>query len=467
MLISFSVKNFLSFKEEVDLHMVASQERIHPHHVLRTPSRNHPNLLRMATVYGANASGKSNLVKAIRFVQDLVVDGVGPDARIPVQRFRLDSACLQEPARFKVEFRVNDTNYAYTLALNPERVLEEELSIVTNVAEALLFSRSTSTQGDVKVKFGIFFSKLPNKDRQFLEFVALGTRPNQLFLHETIERNIDRFRPVYNWFRRTLQIIEPDARYTQLEMRLDADQNFKEFFSRVLKAAGTGISAIKTEEVSLESVGGLSDEQLRDAREQISDNQFIFVRGLGGRRFVLTKRDDEIRILKLTTVRGGRYDLPEATFEIYEESDGTQRLFDLIPMLYDLTIGKNKRVYVVDEIGRSLHPHLTNMIVGMHLDPVNADKQSQLIITTHETNVLDLDMLRRDEIWFVEQREDGSTDLYSLSDFQPRYDKDIRRDYLVGRYGAIPFIGNIHPLRLPSSEVQAADTRKAEETNVS
>lgn len=465
MLIRFSVRNFLSFKEEINLRMVASSERIHPHHVLRTPSRNHPNLLRMAAIYGPNAAGKSNLVKALKFARNLVVEGLGPEARISVQRFRLDSSCLEEPAQFEIEFRVGNINYAYTFAVDPDKVHHEELRTITNSTENLLFSRETSSQGEAKVVFGSFFSRLSEKDRQFLEFIAQGTRPNQLFIRETIERNLDRFRPVYNWFRRTLSIIEPDTGYHFLEVRLDTDESFKEFLVRVLKTAGTGISEIKTEEAGIEALIGLPDELIRDVQERLSEDSYIFIHRIEGRRLAITKRQDELRVLKLATVHGGRNNTTEATFEAHEESDGTQRLFDLVPMLYDLTVGKNKRVYVIDEIGRSMHPHLANMIVNMHLDPGNADKSSQLIITTHETNLLDLDILRRDEIWFTEKKEDGSTDLYSLSDFQPRYDKDIRRDYLIGRYGAIPFIGNIHYLRLPPVN-DLANVQKSEKANV-
>lgn len=467
MLISFSVRNFLSFNQEVELSMVASQERIHPHHVSRTSSRKHPNLLRAAAIYGANASGKSNLVEAIRFVQDLVVEGLGPDSRIPVQRFKLDPSCLHDPAYFKIEFRVNNINYSYRLVIEPEKIIQEDLITTTSTSETILFSRRTSNRGDVQIKFGPFFLKLSEKERQFLEFVAQGTRPNQLFVREARERNVERFRPVYNWFRRTLQLIKPDTEYTQLESRLDTDQTFKDFFCRVLTSAGTGITEIRTEEMSTDSLIGVPEELLQEVREQISGEEIGFVKGIGGRRFALIKRGDELRVLKLTTVHGSSEGRPGATFEIHEESDGTQRLLDLIPMLYDLTVGKRNRVYVVDEVGRSLHPHLTNMLLGAHLDRANADYQSQLIITTHETNLLDLDILRRDEIWFVEKREDGSTDIYSLSDFQPRYDKNIRRDYLIGRYGAIPFIGSIQPLYLFSGNTQNAEVKKSGATNAS
>ncbi|MCG8353391.1 MAG: ATP/GTP-binding protein [Chloroflexales bacterium] len=465
MLIRFSVTNFLSFKEPTELWMVASNERIHPDHVLRSASRNHPNILRMAAIYGSNAAGKSNFVKALKFVRNLVVTRPAPEAKIPLQRFRLDAACLQKPSQFEIEFRVENTNYAYSFSVDSERVLFETLQTTTNVKETLLFSRKTSSTGEVHVSFGPFFSRLKEKDKQFLSFIAQGTRPNQLFLHETVERNVERFHPAYNWFRRTLHLIEPSTGYRFLELRLDTDESFRDFLARVLKTAGTGISAVRTEEAGTEALIGLPEELIADFHEQLSEHKHIFVQAFEGRRFAITKRDDELRVLKLTTVHGNGDGTLGVPFEVHEESDGTQRLFDLIPMLYQLTVSQADKVYVVDEIGRSMHPHLIRMIVDMHLDHANAGKASQLIITTHETNLLDLDILRRDEIWFAEKRLDGSTDLYSLSDFQPRYDKDIRRDYLVGRYGGIPFIGNTRQLRLPAMN-STTSIGKPEEGNV-
>lgn len=464
MLIKFAVANFLSFKEASELRMVASSERIHPHHIVRSSSRNHPNLLRTATIYGANAAGKSNLVKALKFMRHLIVNGTKLEAKIPIQRFRLDSACLQQPSRFEIEFRVEHTNYAYNFSVDTDQVLSEDLHIVTNSSNILLYSRQTSYTKEVAVEFGPFFSQMKEKDRQFLVFIAQGTRPNQLFLHESIERNVKRFRPVYEWFRRTLTIIEPDTEYRSLEMRIGVDEEFRGFLDQLLKTAGTGVSAIRTEEAGSEALAGLPEELLEVAKG-LTEDQHIFMKARNGRRLAITKRNDELCVLKLTTVHDGNHGLSKINFEVHEESDGTQRLFDLMPILYELAFGESERVYVVDEIGRSLHPHLTNMIMAMHLDPANANKASQLIITTHETNLLDLDILRRDEIWFAEKREDGSTDLYSLSDFQPRYDKDIRRDYLVGRYGGIPFIGNPQYLRLPPLN-PATDTNLSEETNV-
>jgi|HigsolmetaAR202D_1030399.scaffolds.fasta_scaffold00471_9 Predicted ATPases len=441
MIISFSVKNFLSFKDEAKLNMCASLERIHSHHVVKTSSRSQPNLLRTAVIYGANASGKSNLVKAIAFVKSLVVEGINSNASIPIQRFRLDSSSLKNPTEFTIEFRVDKTSYSYTILVDAKRVQKEELSIISNSSENLLFSRTTSIDNKVIVEFGSFFAKLTKSKKQFLEFVALGTRSNQPFLYEATQRNVEYFQAAYGWFSDTLQVITPHTDYHFLERRLVVDEDFKNFVARFLKAAGTGITAIRTEEVNPSSVPDLPEELLQEVQESPTDVEvFMFVKARNGRRFTLTKKGDEISLLKLTTSRKRNNEDAEATFEIYEESDGTQRFFDLLPMLYDLSVGKGNRVYVVDEISRSLHPQLTQLIMDTHLARDNADNHSQLIITTHETFLLDLGTLRRDEIWFTEKQEDGSTDLYSLSDFQARYDKDVRRDYLIGRYGAIPFV---------------------------
>jgi uncharacterized protein len=447
MLIRFTVSNFLSFKEPTTFSMVASSERIHPHHVVRTPSRRDPNLLRMGVVYGANAAGKSNLVKALRVVRELVVQTRAPEALLPVRRFRIDPDYLGKPSIFQVEFRINDMNYAYSISTDQRRVHSEELRTTTSTSETLLFKRTTSSTSEVAVHFGSFTDTLDTDHRSFLRFLARGTRPNQLFLRETIERNEELFRPVYNWFDTALAILDPSGVSHQVETLINFDTHFKTFMRDVLVAAGTGITDVVIDEQPFGPDSRIPSDVIEEAQQTLPDGMVWFHYDLYyGERLVLLKRDGELYSLRLMTMHGDR------VFELREESDGTQRLVDLIPMLYSLTVHPSEQVVVIDEIGRSLHPHLTQLLVDMHLDAANAEKRSQLVITTHETNLLDLDILRRDEIWFAEKKRDGSTDLYSLSDFQPRYDKNIRRDYLVGRYGAIPFIGGAAQLQIPAEE---------------
>lgn len=450
MLIRFAVTNLFSFKAKAEFSMLASHERIHPHHVYRTRSRNHPNLLRTAVIYGANAAGKSNLVKAIKLLRRLVVTTSKPETHLPIQRFRLASECEDAATQFEIEFRAGNMNYLYTIAVTPAYVQTEQLAETTHSGENLVFARTTHDDGSVTVDWGRFFNKLPKKEQLFLEFVAKGTRPNQLLLRESIERNVNHFRGAYNWFHRSLHVIEPSTAYRALEARLEVDEQFRDFVARVLKTAGTGIADVRTQNVDLDTLTDIPEEVMAEIREKMSPDQALTLYNSNGVRFFLINEDGHTRAFKLTTTHTGDNSDVEASFDIHEESDGTQRLFDLVPMLYDLTIASNKeRVYIIDEIGRSLHPHLTHMIFKMHLQETNKTQPSQLIATTHETNLLDLEFLRRDELWFVEKRVDGSTDLYSLADFQPRYDKDIQKDYLLGRYGGIPFIGNTQRLRLP------------------
>ncbi|PDW03360.1 AAA family ATPase [Candidatus Viridilinea mediisalina] len=455
MLIRFAVTNLLSFKERVEFTMIASSERIHPHHVYRTASRNHPNLVRAAVVYGANSAGKSNFVQAIKTLRQMVVRTWSPETLLPIKRFKLNPSYIQIPSEFEIEFRTQGINYLYSVSATPNVILQERLATTTNSGEKLLFHRTTDSDRKVSVEWGRSFEQIPSKDKQFLDFVCQGTRPNQLFLRESIERNMDYFRDPYMWFRKSLSIIEPTATYRALESRLETDEAFRNFLARVMNVAGTGITDIQMHDVDIHAVEDLPQTILEEIRENMTSDRSVSLRNNLGLRLFITQGADELRAAKLMTIHRDQESATEVSFDINEESDGTQRLFDLVPMLYDLMAeDKQESVYIVDEIGRSLHPHLTGLIFNLHLDEAYRNQSSQLIATTHETNLLDLSSLRRDEIWFVEKRNDGSSDLYSLVDFQPRYDKDVQHDYLLGRYGGIPFIGNVHRLRLPTSKHQ-------------
>ena len=447
MLIRLRLENLYSFKA-AEFSMVASTERIHPHHIHPARTRNDVRLTRFAAIYGANAAGKSNLVKALGFAKDLVLRGLRPEAKIPVERFRLDPAYAEQPATFALEFKSGGKLYEYGFECDRDRIHREWLQTFTRKTETILFERHTPAEGKTKVKLGPSATALPPDDQAFLEFVARGTRPNQLYVHECIERNVEIFAAPYNWFRHALTLITPDSHPLTIELDLQADETFQTFFSQILQAADTGIYRVTTEKVEWDSPEGkLVREVLKEAPGP-DDADVIYLHNPTGIRFTVINHDDqEQELLKLVTTHRTS-DNQEIPFDIYEESDGTRRLFDLIPLLHELVVAEDERVFVVDEIGRSLHPQLSRLLVELHLSPENQSHPSQLVVTTHETNLLDLDLLRRDEVWFAEKQLDGATDLYSMHDFQPRYDKDVLKDYLQGRYGAIPFLGNIRALGL-------------------
>ena len=449
MIIRLRLENLYSFKA-AELSMVASAERIHPHQVHPARNRNDNRLVRFAAVYGANAAGKSNLVKALKFAQILVLQGLRPETKIPVERFRLDLDYAVQPALFAVEFKYQGKLYEYGFECDRDRIYREWLNTFTRKTEECLFERRTPAKSDkTEITLGKFSDALAPDDQQFLEFVARGTRPNQLYIHECIERNVDTFAAPYEWFRHVLTVITPESHPLSIEFELQEDETIQNFFSQILNAADTGIHRIITQNIEWDSPEGeLIQEVLKDDLSR-NPGDIIYLQHASGMRFTIVNNPDEEipTLLKLVTTHLNA-DGQEISFDIYEESDGTKRLLDLIPLLHELVFSDDERVFVVDEIGRSLHPQLVKLLVELHLNPDNRQHPSQLITTTHETHLLDLDLLRRDEVWFVEKQPDGSSDMYSLYDFQPRYDKDVLKDYLQGRYGGIPFLGNARVLGL-------------------
>ncbi|MBW2166836.1 MAG: AAA family ATPase [Deltaproteobacteria bacterium] len=199
MLVQFTVKNFLSFKEESSLNLLATADAKHPLHLM--PNKKKKSILRTAAVYGANGSGKSNLVKAITFAKSLIVDGTRPDQRIPVTPFKLNEESRKSPSRFEFVINYQDTIYTYGFVVNESEVKEEWLFAIRNVREVRLFERITRSNGKAKVEFGPSLAGKKAKKHQFLSFIAEGTRPNELFLHELYQKNVKDVLPLINWFR--------------------------------------------------------------------------------------------------------------------------------------------------------------------------------------------------------------------------------------------------------------------------
>ena len=436
MLIKFTVENYLSFNGKVELSLVAGKYRSLPHHVIKRKKRNDVNLLKSAVIYGANASGKSNLVKAIDFGRNMIVKGTKAGQQIPTRIFKLDAKNYQQPTKFQYDIKVKGKIYSYGFSLDSRKIHDEWLSLPAKAQETYLFTRKTDSDDRVEVNFGKnLYSTV--KERNFLQFVAQGTRSNQLFLTEAIQRNVKQLKDVYEWFSDRLKIIFPESQVEHLAEILMTDKhNIKNTFLKLLKGFDTGISNIATEQIPLSKVN-LPTEVKEKIEKDLKEDQIAIVREMPTRKtYNISKgKEGEFLAIQLITQHKMKDSKKEVSFELNDESDGTKRIMDFIPALTNLRIEDD--VYIIDEIDRSLHPHLTTAILDIFL---NKDKQhnNQLIVTTHESNLLNLELLRRDEIWFVDKNKDGETTIFSLEEFQPRYDKDIRKAYLLGRFGAIP-----------------------------
>jgi AAA15 family ATPase/GTPase len=412
--------------------------------VIKDPAWNGINLLRSAVIYGANASGKSNLVKAMSFAQDLIVNGTKPRQLIPVTCHKLSRACAELPSKFEFELKCQGQYYAYGFELDARKVHSEWLYRISKNTQRMIFERE-SQEGQVTVEFGEVDFEDKN-DKQFLDFVARGTRPNQLFLTESVDRNVKYFDQVFSWFADALGIIFPRDLYLKFPMGMDKGDAQSNPLLRYLQLFDTGISDFAFEPVDIETElpPDLSEPIKASLSPHLTPEESLTLYVRGNRHYMLHMNENqEIETFKLMArhemAEGGQ----EALLEITDESDGTQRLMDLTPALFELL--NRERVLIVDELDRSLHPNLSYKILEHFLNN-NPEQQSQFIVTTHASNLLNLSLLRRDEIWFVEKDKAGASSLYSLEEFAPRYDKDIRKGYLLGRFGAIPVLGNVSHL---------------------
>jgi len=431
MLIRFRVKNFLSFKDEIELSMVAGKVQQHPNHVIHHPGRQGVDLLRAALIYGANASGKSNLIKAMGFARHMIVDGVRAKASIPRKHFKLDAASIAEPSRFEFEIQYKGKIYVYGFILDSKRIYEEWLYEVRPTSEKTLFRRITLDDETNQVEFGVKASK---KELDLLGLVALGTPPNRLFLRESIERNIKHFADVYEWFDEILVIIYPDSFHSLSPIGTGNKNSFGDLLVKYLEQFSTGVCGYALQPVS-DPLKEIPKELLDKFEQSLNDGDGSTVLNPSGQRYFIIKEAAQLKIYKLLLSHRGKSCSSDVLFEMNEESDGTLRLLDLIPIL---DASKNQNLVVlIDELDRSLHPNLSYEFISTFLQ---ADDQRQIIITTHEATLLDLDLVRRDEVWFVEKNSSGASSIYSLEEFSPRYDKDIRKGYMLGRFGAIPLI---------------------------
>ncbi len=446
MLISFSFGNFLSFRDKMVLSMDPSKSTRFNNHLI-SASKGGLNLLKCAVIYGANASGKSNLVKAFAFFKFFVTVGTKNEkSKIPPVFFLLDEKSKNFPSRFEIEIKLKNKSYAYGFTFVNAVFKEEWLYDISTKSEKLIFFRKTNDQGQTFIDFKNIKFKSP-EEKKFLDFTAKGTRGNLLFLTECINRNvlnnvpgIEVIKNVYDWIANDLKIIFPDSKYKGIEFELMDNKNVKNSYEELLKRFDTYIDSINMVEVNFDDeLRDIPDEVKNKIRDDIEINTSAIISSSDHTTYFIKKESSgNIRAHKLITQHKiSKTEIVD--FEVSDESDGTQRILDFIPMILDFK--NSQRTFIIDELDRSLHTNLSYEIINLLLNEFTQSK-SQIILTTHDTGLLSQELLRKDEIWFVKRGKNKSSELYSLDEFKPRFDKDIRKDYLDGRYGAIPNFPN-------------------------
>lgn len=434
MIVSLKLENIYSFSGETRILFTAGKSDSLPMHVSRAEKRDDISVLRMGLIYGANASGKSNIIKSLALIKDLALNG-WTDRKY--NYFKLTETPA-ERSSIEIEFKIDKQFFAYGVAFCNGGLLEEWLYKTGSRSDSMVFERKRNGENwenDIASQY------VKGKEGKFLKYLIDGTPTKGTFLSEYTNRNgkgIDPIRLARRWFE-NLNIIFPETHRNEFSRHAVGDTQFRNLMGELLQYFGTGISNLCKVESKVEDLGiqNHTRQMVEEALAGEDANKGLILHSDG--RFIFAEKDESMNLRWNELKPVHQNDGSEYIFDLNEESDGTARLFDFIPMLIDMRA--NDAVYVIDEVDRSLHPMLTLKLIEMYDGMLSDDSNMQFICTTHESYLLSSTPVRQDEVWFVEKDTTGASHLTSLCEYKPR--ENYQKGYLNGRYGAIPFFGEL------------------------
>lgn len=415
MLIQFSVKNFMSIKDEITFSMLAGTGEENLDNIITMD--NNDKFLKSTAIYGSNASGKTNFIKAltaaILMVRKSNLRNIN-EPLLEMQPFKFDKSLVKEPCKFEFVFIKNSIKYIYGFSADVNRIYSEYLYQYLSAKPSLVFDRKNVNE-----------YKFTQAEQNKLEELATKNTEKKLFLSTATEWNYEKTKNAFMWFAENIDTYSDylnvgDFAFDKFEN--DKDGSLKKFTINLLKEADIIIKDYNFE------VENINVKNLVAAINNIPvPNENIIQKA--------------IKISTLHEVESEDGKIEKYELDLSSESLGTQSLFFFSPILKDAF--EKGKVIVIDEIDKSLHPLLVEFIIRLFHDTKLNKNNAQLIFNTHDTNLLSLNLFRRDQIWFAEKDiKKGATDLYPLDDFSVRKTDNIQKGYLNGRYGAIPFVAN-------------------------
>ncbi len=415
MLIQFSVNNYRSIKDTISLNMLVSKSK---NDKLKNyfSVRNYK-LLRSAAIYGANASGKSNIVRAMAFMRNFVLNTfkiIQSTDKLPYEPFQLSTETENSSTIFEIVFFKDNIKYRYGFEYDSDTIYSEWLFADEKGKEAKLFVRDID-EGDYvnreNFKEGLKFFDKKNKN--------INISKNQLFVWKCDQENGEISKSILNWFK-NFNVLDGVSIKAHITLDLIGKLNLKKEVLELIKTADIDINDIVIEEeVPLDITNFLLTLKGEMALDKIA------------KKSINTKHK--------------KYDengnvIGEEEFDFSDESKGTRKLFSLAAPIIDTL--QNGKILVIDELEANLHPILTQYLIKLFNDEKSNKTNAQLIFTTHDTNLLKPYLFRRDQIWFSEKNKFSSTEIYSLVEFKGvRASEDFEKQYIQGKYGAIPYIG--------------------------
>lgn len=440
MLLRVSVENYKSFDQKEELSFISSS-KIQANKSHRTKIKQ-TNILKNAVVYGANASGKSNLVKAISFIKKTLLEGLPVSSTNDFCRNSLENE--NRESIFELQFTVDDKFYAYGFsAVLSQRIITEEwlYELMQDGSSHNLFLREKDKSPVIGETVNLSTSERNRFSVYAEDFVSHDI---QLFLTEMnrgkkydAESKLFFFKKTFDWIMNHIVVIYPDIGISNTDAYYSEES--LETISHLIKTFDTGVNEIKTKKITVDEMSKMVPKEIlfeiiNTLKKQMMISNYPQVKMTwrinDGFFNIRINKNQEIEITTLVL----KHNASLFDFSFEEESDGTKRLFDLIDMLMNK---EEDTIFVVDELERSLHPKLTEHFLKLFMEAHSNDKD-QLFFTTHEDTIMDQELFRRDEIWFVERDNQNASKIYSLDRFKERYDKKLSKAYLDGRYGAIP-----------------------------
>lgn len=410
MLVEFCIANFRSFRDPQTLSMVAANFEDHRlTHTFDSGLKGFDRFLRSAAIYGANAAGKTNLLRAIQFMQQFVINSASTTTpQYLYSPFRFSAETRKAPSEFQVTFVQQETRYEYGFEMGPDRIEKEWLVEYTHPRGRELFTR---TFNENKNEYDWKFSSYLKGARTLW---GEATRPNALFLSTAIQLNSKTLLPVFEWFQKRLVVIAGATKLNAaLTLKLLDQPDGKERLLPFLQEADLGIVDLDIKREPIPSGSTIINPSMIFEQTPTGANQ--------------------VRI----TLSHWASDKEAIPLDLAEESSGTQTLFQSAGAW--LNVFANGEVLLFDEIDASLHPLLVRFLIQkFHSNETNS-RNAQLVFTTHNTFLIK--EFRRDQIWFVDKKQDGASLLYPLTNFKPRVDEALERNYILGRYGALPILG--------------------------
>ncbi len=440
MLLRYIVSNFKSIGHPVEFSMFPTEKNTDERFLKTIQTKaGEWKVLRRGGFFGPNASGKSSFIESIEFARDYLVDVQKSGKGTGINPFRGKLNDLKGLSSFQFLFYLDGEVYEYGFSLDRYQVHEEWLMQLTEKDLEPLFTRSTDEKGVTEIEIESRFAPDNSKDRILAE-VLKGSiqeeQKNQLFLYKLYDNGIKKAEVIVKWFKE-LQIIFPKSKIRALPVRMREDEDLRNYIAEMLEKMDTGVHEISvvSDEIDFHEFAEKMDlpKELIEEIEEIKNG----IVSLFGKYFIFTENKKKKKTILVQMKFDHQLNGRTIQFNLDEESDGTQRLIDLLPMLFE--VGTSTDIYFVDEIDRSLHTKLSQFLLDEFVSR-SEEGYSQIIFTAHDVNLINLRRFRQDEIWFIEKNERGESTLRPFSDFEVKEGQDELKAYLSGRFGAVPMI---------------------------